>query len=45
MNDEGISGKQSLGAGDEQYRSSAMITTIWMPLMVLLVGLMMKFSF
>jgi hypothetical protein len=45
MKDEAISGKQIGGTGDEQFRSSAMIATICMPLMVFLVGLMMKFSF
>jgi len=43
--DENISGKRTDGTSDEQYRSSAMIVTVWMPLVVFLAGLVMKANF
>ncbi len=45
MADEAISGKQGGSISDEQYRSSATIPTIWIPFMVLITGLVMKFNF
>lgn len=45
MDDEAISGKQSGGTGDEQYRNTATIATISMTLIVFITGLVMKFNF
>jgi len=45
MDEEKISSKQSSGIDDEQYRSTATIATIWMPLIVFITGLVMKFNF
>jgi len=39
-----IAGKQSGGLSDEQYRSTATSAIIWMPLIVLLTGLIMIFD-
>jgi len=46
MSDEVISGKQKIDTDDEKLRSSAiMLTTISMPFIVFLIGLVMKFNF
>jgi hypothetical protein len=44
-NDDGsISGKSGNGISDLAYRSTATITTIWIPLIVFLTGLIMIFN-
>jgi len=45
MTDENISSKQSGGIADEIYRSTGTIGTIWMPLIIFITGLVMKFNF
>jgi len=45
MDDENISSKQGGGINDEHYRSTGTIVTIWIPLIVFITGLVMKYNF
>jgi hypothetical protein len=39
-----ISGKQSLGTGDETLRSTATISTMFIPMVLIITGLTMVFN-